>query len=66
MTDYFVVYRDPETLASSSYLVVQSPSDKNLLANVERPQKGSHSLVRVVSLIDCNFHNSESSNTKRD
>ncbi|OXA37046.1 DmX-like protein 2 [Folsomia candida] len=43
--DLINLYKDPETLSSSSYLVVQSPSDRALLSNIERPQKGSHSLI---------------------
>ncbi|ODM97221.1 DmX-like protein 2 [Orchesella cincta] len=43
--DLINLYKDPETLSNSSYLVVQSPSDRKILENVERPQKGSHSLI---------------------
>lgn len=43
-----LTYRDPETLSNSSYLVVQSPTDRKILENVEKPQKGSHSLVSNI------------------
>jgi WD40 repeat protein len=43
--DLINLYKDPETLSSSSYLVVQSPSDRAMISNIEKPQKGSHSLI---------------------